>query len=81
MNDTKITRIVQIKNGRGWTETYRDENPATIYDSLAHDLIAKKVNACTWIKSVKRVPQYNGLQTITVTYDNGCRSIYVVTDH
>lgn len=81
MNETKVSRIVQIKTGRGWKETYRDENPARVYDSLAHDLIEKKIVACSWIKSIRREPLYTGLQKITVAYDNGTRSIYTVTDH
>lgn len=76
----EINRTVELKTGRNW-EVYRVETDASeIYEALARDLIAKKINGCTYIKSIKRVCNYDGTQTITVTYDNNCRSIYTVVN-
>lgn len=75
----KIQRVIEVKKGNKWemTDTWTDEKE--IYNSLAHDLIAKKINACAWIKTIKRTYHYDGYQTITVDYGNGVRAQYTVT--
>ena len=74
----EIKREFQIKSGSKWAtiSTYTDH--AEIYEFLTHDLIAKKINACPYIKSIKRVNNYDGTQTITVTYDSTTRNIYTI---
>jgi hypothetical protein len=74
----EINKIVEIKNGRKWETERVITEESEVYKSLAHDLIAKKIHACTYIKSIKRICNYDGTQTITVTYNNDCRSIYTV---
>lgn len=54
------------------TDTFR------IFSELASDLIAKKINHCRYIRSVKRVDNYDGTMDIIVTYDNSTRSVYTV---
>lgn len=76
--DNIIKRIAQTKTGKTWANTYIDTCPETVYKSLSHDLIAKKINACTYIKSIKRIQNYNGTNTIIVLYDNNTRSIYTI---
>lgn len=68
------------KNGK-YTETYRCEDSARVYDDLAHELISKKINECRWIRSIKRTPLYNGFDRITVTYNHGGRRLYVVASN
>lgn len=75
-----IQKIVEIKEGRNWAASYTETNEAEIYKSLATDLINKKIHAAAYIKSIKRVPNYDGTQKITVTYDNDCRAVYTVAD-
>lgn len=41
-----------------------------VYQSLANDLIGKKLNNCLYIQSITRVNNYDGTQTITVKYNN-----------
>ena len=78
MNNEKVMVIYEAKEGRNYTETWRSEDPAKVYEDLAQELISKKINECRWIKSIKRTPLYNGFQRITVTYDHGGRRLYTV---
>ena len=78
MDNNIIKRIAQKKTGKTWVNTYIDTCPGTVYKSLSHDLIAKKINACTYIKSIKRIQNYDGTNTIIVTYDNNVRSVYTI---
>ena len=73
-----IQKIVEVKKGNAWTETFRTSEPAYVYESLANDLIAKKINACAYIRSIKRENLYTGFQRVTVNYNNGVRTIYTV---
>ena len=74
----EIKRIVEIKEGRTWRESYASTDPAAVYQDLAGDLIAKKINCCSYIRSIKRTCLYNGFQKIVVSYDNGVRATYIV---
>ena len=88
MRNDCVNMVIQVKEGRTWKDkSYEVSNhllvnwteiEREIYDSLTKDLIAKKLNKCTYIKSIKRIPLYNGFQRITVTYDNDVRRIYTV---
>lgn len=71
-------RVIEIKNGTKYEimETYT--NPYFIYESLARELIAKKLLHCEWIKSIKDRTNYDGTRTITVTYNNDTRAIYTI---
>ena len=77
MNKT-IKRIAQKKDGKTWVNTYVDNDIASVYKSLSHDLIAKKINACTYIKSIKRIQNDDGTNTIIVTYEYNTRSVYTI---
>jgi hypothetical protein len=74
-------KITEVKNGKKWEQTNIDTDILSVYQSLANDLIAKKLNQCSYIKSIKRIPLYNGTQKIIVTYNNNCRCIYEVADY
>lgn len=71
---------VYIKNGKNYIETYSSTDPETIYKRLTNCLIAKKINCCKWIRSIKRENLYNGYQKITVLQDNGVRDEYIIKD-
>lgn len=74
-------RVVEVKrNGKYVPEQYVEQNGEEVYRYLANDLIAKKLNQCTYIRSIKRRNNYDGTQTVTVTYDNDVRAIYTVED-
>ena len=45
------------------------------YKKLSEELIAKNINKCTWIKSIKRIQMYTHIK-IVVTYDHGGKSVY-----
>ena len=79
MNDIK--RIIEVKNGNKWDITSEIYDPKEVYESLAQDLINKKICACRWITSIKRISNYDGTQTIKVFYDNGVKSTYIVRNH
>ena len=74
----EIKRTVEIKESRTWRESYTVTDPAQVYQDLAGDLIAKKINCCTYIRSIKRTNLYNGFQKIVVSYDNDVRATYIV---
>ena len=73
-----IQRIVEVKTGKKWDVSRIVTDELEVYQSLSADIIAKKIKSATWVKSIKRVNNYDGTQNITVTYDNDCRSIYTV---
>jgi hypothetical protein len=77
-----VNYIYEEKQGRNYVETFRCEDEKTVYADLAHELISKKLNECSWIKSIKRTPLYNGFDKITVSYDHGKgRRVYTVSSH
>lgn len=63
---------------RGYEIEWETGVEEDVYKSLASELIAKKINCCSYIKSIKRRQLYNGFIEITVNYDNGGRRIYTV---
>lgn len=70
---------VYIKDGKNYRETYQTNDPLIIYQRLANTLIAKKINCCKWVKSIKRVNMYNGYQKILVYEINGI-SEFIIKD-
>jgi len=77
----EISMTNYTKEGRTWKESYTNNNPADVYESLSLALIAKKIHSCSYIKSIKRISNYDGTQTITVNYDNGVKTVYIVANH
>ena len=73
-----VSRTAEKKRGKKWIETFKQTDPNKVHKELMHDLINKKLCNASYIKSIKRTSNYDGTQTIIVTYDNECRSIYVV---
>ena len=80
MNNT-VNMTIEVKNGKTYEVSRIIEDRAEVYESLARDLISKKINSCGYIKSIKRVQLYNGYEKITTTYDNGVRRIYTIESH
>lgn len=78
-NNVNVT--FEEKQGNKYVQTWASNDEAQIYNDLAHELISKKINQCTWIKSIKRTQLYNGYQKIVVYYDHGGRRVYTITDH
>lgn len=74
----EINLIIEIKNGKKWVQDTVITDETLVYKYLTNDLISKKLNCCTYIKTIKRVPNYDGTQTITVTFNNDTRSVYTV---
>ncbi len=79
--NNKVNMTIEVKNGKTYEVTRVVEDRVEIYESLARDLISKKINACTYIKSIKRVQLYNGFEKITVNYDNNVRRIYTIVSY
>lgn len=76
----ELTKVIEIKNGKKYEIESVTTDVTTIFESLARDLVAKKLQACTWITSIKDRTNYDGTRTITVTYNNGCRALYTIKD-
>ena len=72
----KIT--VYTKEGKKWVESSTTTDAIEVYESLARELINKKINQCTYITSIQRENLYNGTQRITVRYCNGVKSEYII---
>ena len=79
--NNKVNMTIEVKNGKTYEVTNVIEDRTEIYESLARDLVNKKLCSCTYIKSIKRVNLYTGFEKITVTYDNDVRRIYVIESH
>ena len=80
MDSNKIYRIAQKKENNNWINCYETYNETEIYKSLCNDLIAKKINACRYIKSIKRIQNYDSTIKIIVSYDNNTRSVYRIKE-
>lgn len=79
----EIKREFQVKHGRGWVTDFVCTDPKQVYEDLSHELIAKKINNCDYIRSIKRTNNYDGTQTIIVTYSlnffgSAGRNVYII---
>ena len=75
---TNEIMIIERKEGKGYKEIYKSTDTETIYTRLTNELIAKKINNCTYIKSIKYRCNYDGTRTIIISYDNGTRALYTI---
>jgi hypothetical protein len=69
---------VYTKEGKTYKESHTTSDTLTIYQRLTENLISKKINSCTYIRSIKRMNLYNGFQRITVYMDNGVKIEYII---
>lgn len=53
-------------------------NSTIVYEWLARDLVHKKLQGCTYIKSITCSNNYDGTQDISVRYHNLTRRLYTV---
>ncbi len=74
----EMKRLVETKRNGKWEVSFTETDKNKIWESLAKDLISKKIHKATWIKSIRDNSNYDGTRDITVTYDNNVRSIYTV---
>ena len=79
--NNKVNMTVEVKNGKNYEVTRVCEDRAYVYESLARDMVNKKICCCTYIKSIKRVNLYNGFEKIIVSYDNNVRTTYTIESH
>lgn len=71
-------REFQVKNGKNW-ETTLTQDGVTALDFLASELAAHFIGNAKAIRSIKRVNNYDGTKTYTVTYSadvGGGRAVY-----
>lgn len=72
--------IFQEKTPSGYVATW-DKEGREVWEDLAKDLIAKKLEACRYISSIKRKQNYDGTNTIIVNYAADCgggRRVYTI---
>ena len=79
--NNNVSRTIEKWDGSKWTFNSINRDAGLVYEYLSNDLIAKKINKCTYIKSIRRYQNYDGTATITVLYNNNCRALYVIADH
>lgn len=70
----------QKKNGKVWETTFTTEDPAKVYEDLAHALASKYVEKAGYVKRVVREQRYTH-KTYTVYFDNGGRYVFTVGAH
>lgn len=75
MENIKMTSYK--KHGGGWTVIYTNSDPYTVYERLTAALIAKKLNKCAYIQTIKREPLYNGYQKI-IEFSDGVKTEYII---
>ena len=79
MAELKIPRLeVQKKVGRSYQIENLILDEASLFKSLATEMVAKKINCCQWVKSIKREQHYSHVE-IVVTYNNSYRSVYYLS--
>lgn len=81
MTNSNVSRTIETKKGNKWFCGSTCRDAGLVYEFLANDLIAKKINKCSYIQSIRRRQNYDGTATITVIYSNNVRAIYVIADH
>ena len=72
--------IYQKKTQSGYVAEWDNEGEE-VWKDLAHELMAKKLERCAYIRSIKRVNNYDGTNTIIVSYAADCgggRRVYTV---
>lgn len=72
--------IYQKKTPSGYTAEWDNEGEK-VWEDLAKDLMAKKLEGCKYIRSIRRRQNYDGTNTIIVDYAADCgggRRIYTV---
>ena len=74
----KINFVVYTKINGKYVEQHTNDNELYVYQRLSEDLIAKKINCCTYITRISRTNLYNGYAQITVNYDNNVKVIYTI---
>lgn len=79
--NNKVNMTIEVKNGKNYEVTRVFEDRAEVYESLARDMVNKKLCCCTYIKSIKRIQLYNGFEKIIVSYDNNVRITYTIESH
>ena len=74
----KVNMTVYRKDRKIWIETAHNDERSYVYQCVFHDLFAKKIHNCTYIKRIRYEPLYNGFQKIIVYYDNGVKTVYII---
>lgn len=72
--------VYQKKTNNGYVPTWEKEGDE-VWEQLCVELIAKNLEGCSYIRSIKRRNNYNGTITIVVEYtlsSGGGRRIYTV---
>jgi len=80
-----ISEVYEVKQAGKWVETYRTEHRDIVYERLTHDLVAKYLEKCSYIKSIRRTQNYDGTITITIYMQHGSagaeRAVYTIESH
>lgn len=73
-NNEQVRATTYTKAGGQWKECHETTNPEQVYKKL----LDKKINACLYIRKIKRVNLHNGFNRVTVYYDNGVKTDYII---
>ena len=84
IDNSKAYILFQKKENGKFIDSYYNDNETTVYRDLSIELIAKNINKCNYIRSIKRTQLYTGFINITVNYYDhmgGGRRIYHIREH
>lgn len=73
--------VLEQKINNKWYFLNLTTDKEEIYKRIAKELVAKKINCCTYIKSIKRSQLYTGYQRIYITFSNNVRATYTIEDN
>ena len=74
----KISLHDYIKNGSKWEESFSTTDQKAVYQLLAQAMVRRYVHKAAGILRVLDRSNYDGTRTVTIYYDNNCKSEYIV---
>ena len=69
-----IQRVCEERRNGHYEVTYIDTDPASVYEWVAHEMVAKYLDRCHYIRGIKDKNNYHdGTREIVIYYDNDVR--------
>ncbi len=78
MKEYKAHRTMYKKEGEKWVAMLTTYDELSVYKELSNRIIAKKIEQCKWITSIRSINHYNGWKTIYMYYGNGTKDAFLV---
>lgn len=79
-NNMRVEKIVEVKRGGKYQQTYTTTDANAVYKDLAQTLHNKYLCHYSCIRRVERVQLYSGFVKIKVYYTDDVRHTYTIED-